>query len=999
VTPQRWQDVKSWFALAADSSPAERDALLAKAENQDPDLARELRRLLSQPESAAAFLESPVSLAGRLRASVPFAVAVQPGEMLAGRFEIRRKLGQGGMGQVFEAFDRELGTTVALKTLGSLTTLEESARLRLGREVLAAREVTHPNVCRTFDYGRHESESGVIPFLTMEFLAGESLAERIAREGPLPESEAWIVAAQMAAALDAAHKAGVVHRDFKPGNVMLVREPEARVVVTDFGLATGEPAGPVSDRTETGELFGTLSYMAPEVLGGDHATAAADIYSFGLVLYEMTTGVNPFGEVNPFAGAVRRATRDVESPRKHVPGLTAAWERCVLACLEREPARRPPSAAQALEAVRSDPRLRLPRVLKGRNRLFLSVSSLLCLGLALFPFATRYLKMRTQVSAGAMVMVSDVQNLTGDPELNGATILLRQQLAQSSYVNVLEPERIAGAMARMDKPNSPAADAHTIREIALREGCPMAAFGNLTRLGSDLELQLKVERLGATPDSVLASRNRSWTLTGKAQVMGAIREASSWIRELAGESRTDIAGHDRPPEDVTTSSWHALQLFGQAEMLQAQGRNEDAVGLLKEATRLDPDFTLAYMRIGDIRLGQRLYDEGEQWWQKALAILGNRKLADREELRIRSMYAGDSGDFRECERLYRTFAIRFPNDWYARVRHGLALSQVDELEGAAEEIRTAEKLRPGMWLMPASLAKVATSAGRYDEAVAASSRLRSMGQASWADCIAAEVALLRGDLQSARTGFEKLASSRDGIWRGRGPMLLASLEAELGRYTAAIQVLDQAIARDLDSDLKAEVAQRLLAKAWMQAKLGMGPEALVAVERALTVDSGAQSRLQAGVLFARLGKVQRARALRATFRNNGKFGINATAPHLLEGEIALAMGDPDAAIRDFRTAHQFEPPARHQEPLARALIHRGDLQQALALYQQMVARPGHLWVTPDQDWPGLWMDSVQVEIALAERLRLEEIAKDARALYRQYRPGPEPRSLLRVGIP
>ena len=977
MTPDRWPELKAWFVRVTEATGSERDSLIHQVQNERPELWPELKRLLDDNSQAQQFLEEPVELARRLRAQSSAPPA--DGEVLVDRFEIRRCLGEGGMGRVFEAFDRQLSTTVALKTLHERSSSRDEAQL--AREVLAARSITHPNVCRVFDYGCHQSARGPVPFFTMELLRGETLAQRLERDGKIPEAEARQLAEEMAAALDSAHHAQLVHRDFKPANVFLNNEGgKTRAVVTDFGLARAEPGlAQESMRTETGELRGTFSYMAPEVLAGNRATAASDIYSFGLVLYEMTTGVRPFERGNPFASAIQRATASVDPPRKHNPALSAEWEHAVLACLHQDPALRPKKASEAWTPSRR--RIVLPRP----KKLALAASIVVTIGLlASFPTLRRYLVRGAPLAPGTAMLIGDIQNLTGDSELNATGLLLRQQLTQSAYLDVMDRGRIADALARMGKAGQ-SASPDVMHELALREGAQLVLSGNLTRLGRDLELRLRIERMGASPDSVIGHNDRSWPVERKEQLMETVRAAAEWVRESAGESKADIGGRDRPPQDVTTSSWQALQSFEQAEALYAQGKTEDAIGLLKEAVRLDPEFALAFMRVGDIRLGQRLYDEGEEYWQKALSILDHRKLAEREELRIRAMYAGDTGNFRECERIYRTFALRFPNDWYARWKHGLLLASVDRLEEAADELHQAERLRPGLRLNLTSLLEVYLWSGNFVEAKATAEKLRTMGETGWADATEAQVALLNGDLAAARKGFESAASAREGLWRIRGPMMLACFDAELGRYAEAAAVLDRSIQRDRDAGQNSDIGERLLARAQMESRMQTREKALMTIEEALAVERGAENRARAGVLLARLGKIDRARAIRKSFGVNQKFGVNATAPHLIDGEIALFTGQTEAAIAAFQKAHEFETPSRHQEPLARAMAKAGRNEEALALYRQMLARPGHFWYAPDYDWLGLWMDTARDAALLAKKAGNRGMADEISALYERMR--------------
>jgi serine/threonine protein kinase len=241
------------------------------------------------------------------------------------------------MGDVYEARDEELSIPVAIKMLRLAAGERPEALRRLKREVLLARAVADPHVCRVFDLGRHVDAAGPVWFLSMEFLPGETLAERLRKRRRLDSAAAWPIAEQMIAGLAAAHRAGVVHRDFKSANVMLVQDSEGeRAIVTDFGVARGrggsteaEPEKPrpvraSSQATSSGGLVGTPAYMAPEQVRGEEAGPAADIYALGVVLFEMVTGRWPYEGRSGLEIALRRLSEPAPSPRLHVPELDPA---------------------------------------------------------------------------------------------------------------------------------------------------------------------------------------------------------------------------------------------------------------------------------------------------------------------------------------------------------------------------------------------------------------------------------------------------------------------------------------------------------------------------------------------------------------------------------------------------------------------------------------------------------------------------------------------------
>lgn len=288
----------------------------------------------------------------------------QPGDVLADRFSIVRLLGRGGMGEVYEAHDGELRLAVALKTSRPEILGETEVVERFRREILLARRVTHPNVCRVYDVFTHRAAPTELaaPFVTMELLAGETLAARLLRSGRLATAEAVPIVAQVAAGLSAAHQAGIVHRDLKSANVMLVPAEggSVRAAVMDFGLARALAAADAS-LTGSGAWVGTSAYMAPEQVEGGAVTVSADIYALGVVMYEIVTGHKPFVGDSPLAIAVKRLHGPPLSPRIRVPDLDPRWEKAILRCLERAPGDRFSRSEDVVRALAGEQLPPLPR--------------------------------------------------------------------------------------------------------------------------------------------------------------------------------------------------------------------------------------------------------------------------------------------------------------------------------------------------------------------------------------------------------------------------------------------------------------------------------------------------------------------------------------------------------------------------------------------------------------------------------------------------------------
>lgn len=365
------EKVKALFDAALRLDPAARSAFLAHNCSED-DVRRVVEELLLSYDQAGSFLShSPLSLHSPASLSSPKTFV--PGEVLASRFRVTRFIAKGGVGEVYEAEDMELRQQVALKTIRPDVLEQPHVLDRFKREVCLAKAVTHPNICRIFDLFRHQSSPQVEAsiFISMELLRGETLSDRLRRVGAMSTVEALPIIIQMTSALAAAHGVGIVHRDFKPGNVMLVNSDgseSVRVVVTDFGMAFRSTDEFSVDLTPPGRVIGTPEWMSPEQIEGREITASSDIYSLGLVVYRMITGVHPFEAESSVSCALKRLSEKPLPPRNLVPGLSAQWEAVILKCLERNPGHRFVDMLEVEETLQGKTTSSFPRLLRRSSR-------------------------------------------------------------------------------------------------------------------------------------------------------------------------------------------------------------------------------------------------------------------------------------------------------------------------------------------------------------------------------------------------------------------------------------------------------------------------------------------------------------------------------------------------------------------------------------------------------------------------------------------------------
>lgn len=356
--PDLWSRVSSAFADIIDRPDSEWNAAILEVSRDSPDLAQPLRELLAEHTRTGDFLQSSPLLLDEQMASREI-YTFGPNDRLADRFRIVRPLGLGGMGEVYEATDERLRHNVAIKALrpAGFQDSEVSERFRI--EVLRARQITHPNVCRVYELFSHSMDDAVeVPFFTMELLQGETLSDWLIHHGPCSGDEAVFLLHQIAVALDAAHRAGIVHRDLKPSNVFVspIADGSLHALVTDFGIASetgSDLLGALDDvqATENSLLAGTPAYMSPEQLLGRPSTAATDVYALGLLAYELRTGKRAYKGTSALSCAIQKLADNDFRFLEEDANLPVSWTTAIKRCLQFDPAIRFATASEFLDAI------------------------------------------------------------------------------------------------------------------------------------------------------------------------------------------------------------------------------------------------------------------------------------------------------------------------------------------------------------------------------------------------------------------------------------------------------------------------------------------------------------------------------------------------------------------------------------------------------------------------------------------------------------------------
>lgn len=692
--PENWETVKAWFEAALEEEPERRAAFL-RENCLDQGVRAEVERLLSEYQDAGTFLSNPIL--PNFHSQAEPEQRFRDEEVLAGRFRIIRFIAAGGMGQVYEAEDLELREWVAIKTIRREILAQPNAVTRFKREVHLARKVTHANVCRIFDLFRHKPgtpEESL--FVSMELLHGKTLAEQLKERGRLSMEESLFVVQQMASALGAAHAAGIVHRDFKPGNVVLVStpgQPRERVVVTDFGLALRSVTSDETASLPTGQnVLGTPAYMSPEQLEGKPATAESDIYALGLVLYEMVTGARPFQGDTPISAAVKRLSQAAPPPRKFESTLSAVWERTILRCLERDPAKRFASVLEVSEALTGG-KVTVSRHRRNRLRIAWAAAGAIALILAIMvAFGYRnhwalFAHHGPQIKSRRSVAVLGFKNLTGKADESWLSTALSDELtselAAGGKLLTIPGETVAQMKASLSLADEDSYGSETLAKIRKVLGTDEVVLGSYLALGNGtvrLDLKLEDTKSGQIVDSI--SENGTET-----EISNLVSLAGNSLRSKLGAGEITSA----EAEEVKAS----LPSDPEAARTYAEGlarlRAYDVLGardLLVKSVNADPNNALAHSALAAAWSQLGYQTRARQEAEKAFELSGS--LSREERLAVEARLRETTREWNKAIQLYQNLFGFFPDN----LEYGLALASMQFNAGQSEQaLVTLDELR------------------------------------------------------------------------------------------------------------------------------------------------------------------------------------------------------------------------------------------------------------------------------------------------------------------
>jgi eukaryotic-like serine/threonine-protein kinase len=863
---------------------------------------------------------------------------LQIGSVVANRYEILDLLGEGGMGAVYKAHDIELERVVALKVIKSEFADHPEILRRFKQELILARQVTDRNVIRIFDIG----ETGRTKFITMEYLEGENLHQILKQRGKLEAAEAVEIMEQAASGLAAAHREGIIHRDLKPGNIM--RDKSGRVVVMDFGLARTFSG---DGMTRTGAMLGTIEYMSPEQAQGKELKASSDVFTAGLILYELVSGVMPFHAESAIASLLMRTQQravplaDVD---KKIPGTLS---NIVAKCLEKDPANRYQSAVELDADLRawqasggkkvaaSSVRLRMNRLreMPWQSMAFTGVLVVaLAVGLA-WLVVGRQKAAKAGPQSPISVLVADFANNTGDPLLdNTLEPMVGLALEGASFINVFGREDARKVAEKLPNP-SDKLDQPTALRVALNQGIYTVVTGDISLRGDGYE----ITAIALDPSSRKVLATKTITVGDKKDILSSLPTLVDPIRTALGDTEPPAEQFNEVSGGFKAASLEAVHQDSIGVDEQFAGKFQDAFDSFQKAAQLDPNFARAYT--GMAAMDENLGKQEDALKYMTLAMQYKDNMTEREQYRDLGLYYRTKGAWKDCVDEYGKLVAKYPADRVGWNNLSLCDAQLRDEPDALQAAQKAVDIVPKGVGPRLNLAFISVLDGDFAAGEKAAGYALSINpKAAQGILILGEAELGEGKIDNAESTFKQLDAFGPAA-TSTATAALADLDAYQGKYADAARLLAQGAAADLAAKDADSAARKFVALANVEEMQGKNSAAVTDTDKALKNSQSMEIEFLAARNYVDAGELAKAQKL-ATSLSSALTNESQAYGKIVLGLIALKKKDSNGAIRQIKDANGLLNTWIGHFDLGRAYLAAGAFTEADAEFDTCVKRRG-----------------------------------------------------------